>query len=103
MFEKPEKLQILPKTNILEELRNISITMPLLQTIKEIPIYAKIVTEICNKNTARKKKDPQTIQVIGHLASLITTTPITEKYVDTSIRVVTTSINNLCLPNTLID
>jgi tRNA A-37 threonylcarbamoyl transferase component Bud32 len=82
LLEKQEKLQSLPETDILEELRNINIKIPLLQSIKEIPIYVKTIRDICNKNTARKKKDPQTIQVIGHLASLITTTPITQKYVD---------------------
>jgi len=103
LLEKQEKLQTLPETDILEELRNITMKIPLLQAIKKIPIYAKTVRDMCNKKNARKKKDPQTIQVIGHLANLLTTTLIIEKYVDPGILIVTTSINNLCLPNTLID
>jgi hypothetical protein len=45
-LEKIENLQILPETDILEELRNISIKIPLLQTIKEILIYSKTVREM---------------------------------------------------------
>jgi hypothetical protein len=40
------------------ELRNICVNIPLLQTIKDIPIYAKIIRDICIKNLGRKRKEP---------------------------------------------
>jgi hypothetical protein len=87
----------------LNELKNISIKIPLLQAIKDIPIYAKTIKELCNKKTGRKKQDPQTIQVVGKLASLMTTKVISEKYVDPGILIVTIFVNKFSIPNTLID
>jgi hypothetical protein len=43
------------------ELRNICVKILLLQAIKDIPIYAKIVREICIKNTGRQRKEPHVI------------------------------------------
>jgi hypothetical protein len=53
-------------------LKNISIRFPLLHAIKDIPIYAKKIKELFNKNNGRKIQDPQTIQVVGKLDSLMT-------------------------------
>jgi hypothetical protein len=36
--------------NLETELRNICVNIPLLQAIKDIPIYAKIVRDLCIKN-----------------------------------------------------
>lgn len=62
----------IPEFDILDELKNSYVKIPLLQTIKEIPIYAKIVKVLCIKKTG-KKKDPTTILVIGKLSSLMST------------------------------
>lgn len=43
------------------------------------------------------------IQLIGKLASIITTKFIVEKYIDPGILVVTITINNFSISNTLID
>jgi hypothetical protein len=53
-----------------------------LQAIKDIPIYAKTVRELCIKKTRRKNKDPQTMQVIGKLADLMLGKIYMQKYVD---------------------
>jgi hypothetical protein len=50
------------------ELRNICVKIPLLQAIKDIPIYSKIIRDLCIKNPRRKKKEPLVIQVVGQLS-----------------------------------
>jgi len=84
---------------ILDELKNSYVKIPFLQSIKDIPIYAKIIKELCIKKIGKKKKDPTTIQVIGKLASLMCTKTIIEKYIDPGIPMVTISINNFLVPN----
>eukprot|EP00253_Pinus_taeda_P017978 PITA_17978 len=93
----------LPEFDILDELKNAYVKIPLLKEIKEIPIYAKTIKELCIKKSGRKRKDPTTIQVIGKLASLMSTQTTVEKYLDPGIPMVTISMNNLSVPNTLID
>ena len=44
--------------NILNELKNICVKIPLLQAIKDIPIYSKVIKELCIKRPGKKKKDP---------------------------------------------
>jgi hypothetical protein len=44
--------------DIEDELRNVCIKIPLLQAIKDIPIYAKIIRDIFLKKLGRKKKEP---------------------------------------------
>eukprot|EP00253_Pinus_taeda_P034133 PITA_34133 len=93
----------IPQFDVLDELKNVYIKIPLLQAIKDIPIYTKAIKDMCLKKPARKRIDPQTIHVIGHLAGLMTNTVSIEKYVDPGIPKVTTIINNIQIPNTLID
>ena len=93
----------IPQFDVLDELKNVYIKIPLLQAIKDIPIYTKGIKELCLKKPTRKRVDPQTIHVIGHLAGLMTNTISMEKYVDPGIPRVTTIINNIHIPNTLID
>ena len=76
----------LPEFDILDELINAYVKITLLKAIKEIPIYAKTIKELCIRKSEKKKKDPTTIQVIGKLASLMSTQTIVEKYIDPGIR-----------------
>jgi len=92
-----------PQLDVLDELKNVYIKIPLLQAIKDIPIYTKAIKDMCLKKPARKRIDPQTIHVLGNLAGLMTNTISMEKYVDPGIPKVTTIINNIRIPNTLID
>jgi hypothetical protein len=69
----PERLAIenpiiLPEFDLEAELRNVCVKIPLLQAIKDIPIYAKTIRDLCIKKPGRKRKDPLTIQVVGQLA-----------------------------------
>jgi hypothetical protein len=58
--------------NLENELRNICVKITLLQAIKDIPISAKIVRDICIKKLGRKRKEPPVIQVVGKLSEFIT-------------------------------
>ena len=60
-----ERPGVHPEYNILNELKNICIKIPLLQDIKDIPIYSKVINELCIKRPGKKQKDPLTIHVIG--------------------------------------
>jgi hypothetical protein len=87
--------------DIEDELRNVCIKIPMFQAIKDIPIYAKIIRDICIKKPGRKKKEPPLVQVVGQLFEFISEMPY--KYNDPGNPVVTVEINGISLPNTLID
>jgi hypothetical protein len=87
----------------LNELNNICVKIPLLQSIKEIPIYNKVVKELCIKNPGRKQKDPPTIHLIGELSEYISKWPNVAKYGNPGNPVVTININEVSIRNTLID
>ena len=53
-----EKPVVHPEYDILNELKNICVKIPLLQAIKDIPIYSKVIKEICIKHLGKKKKRP---------------------------------------------
>ena len=93
----------LPEFDILDELKNYYVKIPLLQAIKDIPIYEKTIKDLCIKKNSRKKRYPSTIQVIGRLASLMSIKTTIEKYVDPEIPMVTISINSFSVQKTLID
>ena len=58
--------------DILNELKNICVKIPLLQDIKDIPIYSKVIKEPCIKIPGKKQKDPPTIHVIGEMFECMT-------------------------------
>jgi hypothetical protein len=86
--------------DIEDELQNVCIKIPLLQDIKDIPIYAKIIRDLCIKKPGRKKKEPPLVQVVGQLSEFISKMPY--KYNDPRNPVVTVEINGISLRNTLI-
>lgn len=51
----------IPKSSLASKLRNLYINIPLLQAIKEIPIYTKIIRELCLNNPGRRKLESKTI------------------------------------------
>jgi len=63
-----KKYEVTLGHNLETELRNICVKIPLLQDIKDIPIYAKIVRDICIKSPGRKRKEPPIMQVVGQLS-----------------------------------
>ena len=52
----------------MNELKNICVKIPLLQDIKDIPIYNKVIKELCIKLPKKKHKDPLAIHVIGEMS-----------------------------------
>ena len=72
----PERL-ILPKVvgqpqfNLLGELKNLYVKIPLLQALQDVPIYARTVRDLCTRKPGRKPRDHPTVHVIGKLSALI--------------------------------
>ncbi len=50
---------------LLGELKNLCVKIPLLQEIKDVPIYNKLIKEKFFKHPGRRKRDAPTINVIG--------------------------------------
>jgi hypothetical protein len=92
-----------PKFDILNELKNTCVKIPLLQAIKHIQIYSKVVKELCIKNPGRKKKDPPTVHLVGGISEYISEKPTLEKYGNPGNPVVTITINEVSIGNTVID
>ena len=84
----------------MNELKNICVKIPLLQYIKDIPIYSKVTKEICIKRPGKKKKYPLTIHVIGEMSECMTDQPRIAKYTNLGAPVVTVIINNTAIENT---
>ena len=89
--------------NILNELKNICIKILVLQDIKDIPIYTKVIMELCIKCSGKKQKDPLTIHVIVEMSKCMTYQSQIAKYTNPGAPVVTIIINNTTIENTLID
>ena len=98
-----EKPIVPPKFDIEGEFRNLCVKIPLLQAIRDIPILAKTIRDLCIKKPGRKRKQPSTIQVGGKTKTLISNQFQTGKYANPGNPIVTAYINNIPIPNTLID
>ena len=61
-----------PEYDIINELKNIFVKIPLLHAIKDITIYSKVIKELCIKRQRKKQKDPPTIHVIGEMFECMT-------------------------------
>jgi hypothetical protein len=81
----------------------VCVKIPLFQAIKDVPIYSKVVRELCLRKPGRKQKDPQTVHVMGKLSYLMMGGVLTAKYSDLGSPVVNVQINNTLISNTLID
>ena len=62
-----EKPMVRPQFDLENELKNVCINIPLLQAIRDVPIYSKMVRELCLKKPDQKQKDPPTIPSGDHL------------------------------------
>ena len=96
VIEKP----IMPESDLEVQLRNLCVKIPLLQALKDIPILAKTIKELCLKKPGRKRKQPTKIQVVGQLAELITNQPRLLKYGNPGNPIVTAYIKQIPIPNT---
>ena len=68
--------------NLLGELLNLYVKISLLQSLHDIPIYAKIVRYLCVRKPRRNPRDPPTIHVIGKISELIMGKNLLAKYDD---------------------
>lgn len=96
----PQRLSqvIPPKENLvvidlIDQLKKMTVHIPLLDALKEIPVYTKAIKEACIKQPRRKKKDPNTIHVLGQLPNLMLIKVVMPKYSDPRSLVVTIYIN----------
>ena len=93
----------LEETELLRDLENLCVKIPLLQAIKDVPIYNRLIKEKCFKKPGRRKRDTPTINVVGQLSDLILGKVIFPKYMDPGSIVVDLHIDGVIVPNTLID
>jgi hypothetical protein len=85
-----EKLTIYPNFDIVGELKNLYIKIPLLQALQDIPVYSKMIKELCGRKPVIKIKDPSsTICVVGALFDLILGRQELIKYADPGNPIVT--------------
>ena len=61
----------LEENELLGELKNICVKIPLLQAINDVPIYNNLIKDKCFKHLGRRKRDTPTINVIGKLYDLM--------------------------------
>eukprot|EP00253_Pinus_taeda_P005571 PITA_05571 len=104
----PERLTATTKPNpeedeLLGELKQLCVKIPLLQAIKDVPIYNKLIKEKCFRHPGRRKKDASTINVIGQLSYLMLGQVICLKYLDLGSPVVDVHMNGTIIPHNLID
>jgi len=104
----PERLIIprpieYPNFDLLGELKNLCVKIPLLQAIQDIPIYAKTIQELCAKKSTRKIKSIPTVHVVGTLFDLLLGKEELVKYEDPRNSIVTVQINECSFPNALVD
>jgi len=98
-----EKQILLPDYDFLDELKNVCIKIPLLQSIREIPILAKTIKELSLKRLGRKPRDTRRIHLVGKIANIMMGKITMQKYVDPGSPIVKTHINGIEISNTLID
>jgi hypothetical protein len=98
-----EKLVTQPEFDFLGELKDVCVKITLFQAIKDVSIYLKLVQERCLRKLGRKRKDPQTVHVMGKLSDLMMGVFLTAKYFDPGSTIINVHINNTLITNTLID
>eukprot|EP00253_Pinus_taeda_P032953 PITA_32953 len=104
----PERLTVTTQPNpeeteLLGELKQLCVKIPLLQAIKDVPIYNKLIKEKCFRHPGRRKRDTSTINVIGQLFDLMLGQVICPNYLDPGNPVVDVHINGTIIPHILID
>jgi hypothetical protein len=104
----PERLALTktpkpPAFNLLGELQNLYVKIPLLQALCDVPIYARTMRDICVKKTGRKTKDPLTVHVMGDLFALMLGKTPPVKYGDPGHPIVTVQVGKTIIPRVPVD
>ena len=84
-------------------MKHLCVKIPLLQAIKDVPIYNRLIKEKCFRHPGRCKRDAPTINVIGQMSNLMLVQIICPKYLDPGSLIVDFHINGTMVPHTLID
>jgi hypothetical protein len=92
-----------PAFNLLGELQNSYVKIPLLQALRDVPIYARTMRDICVKNPGRKTKDPLTVHVMGDLSTLMSGKTPPVKYGDPGHPTITVQVGKTIIPRVLVD
>jgi hypothetical protein len=92
-----------PAFNLLGELQNLYVKIPLLQALRDVPIYARMMRDICVKNPGRKIKDPLTVHVMGDLSTLMSGKAPPVKFDDPDHPTVSVQIGKTIIPRVLVD
>jgi len=79
------------------------VKIPLLQAIRDVPIYNRLIKENFFRHPGRCKRDVPTINVIRQLSNLMLGQVIYPKYPDPGSPVINVHINGTMAPDTLID
>jgi len=92
-----------PIFNLLGELQNLYVKIPLLQALRDVPIYARTIRDICIKKPGRKAKDPLTVHVMGELTALMTEKDPPVKYGDPGHPTTTVHVGKTFVSKVLVD
>jgi hypothetical protein len=92
-----------PAFNLLGELQNLYVKIPLLQALRDVPIYARTMRDICVKKPGRKIKDPLTVHVMGDLSALMSGKSPPVKYGDPRHPTVSVQVGKMIIPRVLVD
>jgi len=92
-----------PDFNLLGELQNLYVKIPLLQALRDVPIYARTMRDICVKKPGRKIKDPLTVHVMGDLSALMSGKAPPVKYGDPDHPTVSVQVGKTIIPRVLVD
>lgn len=92
-----------PEFNLIGELKNLYVKIPLLQAIQNIPIYAKAIRDVCVNKPRRKPKDPPTVYIMGRLSEILQGKTCLVKYGDPNNPIVTVQFDLVSISNTLVD
>jgi len=91
------------ETELLGELKQSCVKIPILQAIKYVPIYIRLIKEKCFRNLGRHNRDAPTINVIRQMSDLMLGQVICLKYLGLGSPVVDVHINGTMIPHALID
>eukprot|EP00253_Pinus_taeda_P036019 PITA_36019 len=92
-----------PAFNFLGELQNLYVKIPFLQALRDLPIYAITVRDICIKKPGRKAKDLLTVHVMGDLAALMSGKTPPMKYGDPGHPTVIVQVGKTIVSRVLVD
>jgi hypothetical protein len=87
-----------PAFNIIGELQNLYVKIPLLQALRDVLIYARTMRDICFKEPDRKTKDPLIVHVMGDLSALMLGKAPLVKYGDLGHPTVIVKIGKTIIP-----